>query len=193
MKSIIKNLLVVIILISAVNTSFSNNYPTIKLIENKTLAVNLNDWSNQDVTITIQDFYGTVLHIDQLNQVDIKSRRYNLKYLPDGNYNLIIEGTTKKATHSIKVIEGKLKVSDDIKMVFKPVVAVKNGNLEFNQLTLGRAISVSIADANGTFFTKEFEAASTINKRFDISALPIGRYTLIVEGEDQYDTYAFTK
>ncbi|WP_235298107.1 hypothetical protein [Portibacter marinus] len=66
MKSIIKSLIVLLVVFSASNDSFASIYPTIKLVEKKTLAVNLNDWANTNVNITIKDTYGNILHMDKI-------------------------------------------------------------------------------------------------------------------------------
>jgi hypothetical protein len=194
MKSIIRNLSVAAAILLAVSTTYANTNPTISLDQGKTLVVNLNDWANSDVEITIEDLYGQVLHTDKFKNGSTPGRKYNLKNLPFGSYNLIIESNTKKAIQSIRVDSNSISMEIlNSLLVYKPGVVIKEEAIELNQLTLGSELSVSISGAKGTFFTKSYANQSTVNKKFDITGLPKGDYVFTVENNNEYYTFPFVK
>lgn len=194
MKSIIRNLFVAAAFLLAVSTTYANTNPTISLDQGKTLIVNLNDWANSDVEITIEDLNGSILHTDKFKNGSTPGRKYNLKNLPAGSYDLIIESNTKKAIQSIKVDNNTLSV-EILKsvLIYKPNVAVKEGSIELNHLTLGNDLSVSISDKKETFFTASYANQATVNKRFDIANLPQGEYVFSIESSNQYYSFPFVK
>ena len=111
-----------------------------------------------------------------------------------GNYELIIENATKKAIQEIEINSNDLFVrSNTTDIIYKSSVKVAEDMVNFNQLALGRNITFSIGDADGTFFSKAFYGATSIHKQFDIAELPAGDYYVVVRGAEQYDTYTFTK
>ncbi|WP_235298108.1 T9SS type A sorting domain-containing protein [Portibacter marinus] len=130
----------------------------------------------------------------KFNSKDLEGRKYNLKYLPNGTYNMVIESDTKKAIHKLVVTNQSISISKDKNgVVFKPTIKKTENGIDLNQLALGRAVEVTISDSNGVFFTQNYKGITSINRRFDISKLPAGIYTVAVSGENQYDTYSFVK
>ncbi len=190
----IKNLTLAIAILFAAMTTYANSYPTINLDADKTLLVDLNDWTITDVSIIIKDERSEILHTDAIVAGTAKNRRYNLKNLPIGNYQLVIDGFTKTAIHTINVGYDKVNIeTESSKIVFKPMFAFEDNAVELNHLALGKKVSISISDKDGVFFNKVYEGIPTINKRFDISDLPSGSYVISLETEEQYVAEAFNK
>ncbi len=194
MKSILKNLSIVAVILMTVANVNANVYPTIKLIKDKTVVVNLNDWSNSEVRVLIKQVNGPVIYNDEFQSGEVEGKRYNLKNVADGNYELIIESDTKKAIQEIEINASDLLVRTyKTNIIFKSAVGIAEDAVNFNQLALGRNITFSIGDEKGIFFSKVFYGQTTIHKKFDTSELPAGDYYVVVRGSDQYDTYSFTK
>ncbi len=189
-----RNLIVLTILILSASSTFAEKYPKVNFDENKTLFVNLNDWAGLNIDIEIRDLKGEVLHESQVQKGATLTKKYNLKNLPVGQYELILHSDMKKAIYPIEVTENAVKMLPvENPVVFKPMVAYKNNNIEFNQLALGRTVTFTITDRTGTFFTKTFQNEASINTKFDVAKLPVGNYTVAVIGKNQYDTYFFQK
>ena len=158
------------------------------------LQVDLNDWKDSSVKITLRDLNGNILHSDKSTNRKLSNRKYNLESLPVGSYQLIVEGANKKSIHTIAVGIDKITTNDveDV-LIFKPTINVNEDYLEINHLTLGEDVQISILDNNGEFFTKSFVGESSINTRFNISDLPAGKYLVSLSSENQYVTKEFTK
>ena len=194
MKLLMRNLIVLTILILSASSTFAEKYPKVNFDENKTLFVNLNDWAGLNIDIEIRDLKGEVLHESQVQKGATLTKKYNLKNLPVGEYELILHSDMKKAIYPIEVTENAVKMLPvENPVVFKPMVAYKKNNIEFNQLALGRTVTFTITDRTGTFFTKTFQNEASINTKFDVTKLPAGNYTVAVIGQNQYDTYFFQK
>lgn len=194
MKSILKNLVVVVTVLFSFTSAFANTNPTVRLDKGKILLVDLNDWSNSTVQLVIKDLEGIILHSDNFLSEAASGIKYNLKNLPAGNYKMVIENDRKKEIHSLQVSNESVLVNSVASaVVYKSSVTFDGKSIALNQLALGRDITISIADKSGAFFTQKYKNLPTVNKRFDISDLPSGKYIFTVEGKEQYDTFVFAK
>lgn len=193
MKRIIKISTIVLAILFSTNAKAAT-YPIINLEGSKVLQIDLNDWTDSSITITLRDVYGTILHSDISTNQQLTNRKYNLENLPVGSYQLIVEGENKKSIHTLAVGFTKIttnKIEDVV--VYKPTFNVRGDYLELSHLALGKNVELAILDQNGVFFSKSFKGESTINTRFDISDLPAGNYIVSLTSENLYVTKEFTK
>jgi len=173
----LKNLLFAAAILFSSVASFANTNPTLSLDEGKVLVVNLNDWVNSNVEISIKDLNGAILHNDSFQNKSTVGRKYNLKNLPYGQYTLVIESADKKAIHKLEVTNNTVEMQPlSSKMIFKPHVTINENSISLNLLALGEDMFISISDQNEPFFSVAYKNMSTVNKRFDTSELPAGRY-----------------
>ncbi len=194
MKKIMKFSTIVLAVLFAFNSSFAANNPIINFDNTKTLTISLNDWAKEDVTITLKDYAGEILHWEKLNKGTNIERKYNLKNLPLGYYEVQVEGTNKIVVHSIKLDLNQV-ISNPLmdKIIFKPAFSFSKNAIELNHLALGKKVQVSVYDEQGVFFTKAYAEQASINTRFDITQLPKGKYSISFSTDDQYITQTFTK
>jgi hypothetical protein len=189
-----RNLIFTATILLAATTTYANTNPTISLNEGKILVVNLNDWANSDVSVSIQDQDGLVLHNDNFQTGTTLGRKYNLKNLPLGTYNLIIENSTKKAIHELTVDENSVSMEPlPNALAYIPFVDIKENTISLNQLTLGNDLSVFISDNKNTFFEKTFSNENTVNQKFDINSLPRGKYEFSIQCNNEYYSFPFVK
>ena len=193
MKRIIKISTIVLAILFSTNAKAAI-YPIINLEGSKVLQVDLNDWTDSSVKITLRDLSGNILYSDKSTNRQLLNRKYNLESLPVGSYQLIVEGGNKKSIHTLAVGINKITTNniEDV-LIFKPTINVTEDYLEINHLALGKKVEISILDNNGVFFSRSFKGESTINTRFDISDLPAGNYLVSLNSENQYETKEFTK
>ena len=193
MKRIIKISTIVLAILFSTNAKAAI-YPIINLEGSKVLHVDLNDWTDSSVKITLRDLSGNILYSDKSTNRQLLNRKYNLESLPVGSYQLIVEGGNKKSIHTLAVGINKITTNniEDV-LIFKPTINVTEDYLEINHLALGKKVEISILDNNGVFFSRSFKGESTINTRFDISDLPAGNYLVSLNSENQYETKEFTK
>lgn len=184
----------VIVALFFTTSTYATIYPIVNAGESKSLTIDLNDWASSDVKIIIRDNNGEILHNDGFAKGSIQKRKYNLANLPSGNYVLVIEGNNKKSVSNFMIAGSKVVFdAEETQFIYKPQFIVKNQSVEINHLALGENVKVTIANANGVFFTKEYADKNTINTSFDISKLPYGSYVMTLSTANQYESVKFTK
>ena len=143
MKSIMKIGILTLIMVCAFNLVSAKTFPVINFENNKTLVVDLQDWTNTDVSIAIRDYNGFVLHKEQILEGSQNLRKYNLMHLPVGHYELLIEGDNKVAIHTLSVKFDEV-VAEKIneKMIFKPTVIITNNAIKPATTNIHQLIAV---------------------------------------------------
>lgn len=190
----LKNLFLVAITLLVTVTTYASNYPSVISGSAKTLVVDLNDWAVTNLSISILDENNEVLIKDDLAAGQYNLRKYNLKNLPVGKYQLIIDGNKKVAVHTVEVDFKNVNiVAENARVYFRPRIEVEMNSVSLNLLSLNEDVTVAISDKHGTFFSKEYSNKNSINARFDITTLPEGEYTFSVSTKDQFAVESFKK
>lgn len=159
-----------------------------------TFSINLSYWKAEFVDVRIIDNAGNVLVSEKLATNENRIRVYNLKNLIDGNYKVVVEDQTKVVTQDVTLFDNTVSTSTNVKNIYKPTSDFKDGVWKLNYLSLGKDVTVRIADASGeVLFAQYFDNAGTINKAFDLTKLKKGIYTAVVITEDEDYSFDLVK
>jgi hypothetical protein len=173
-----KNLVLTLMAAFASVFAMANTYPTLSVEGKKSFILELNDWKNEELVITITDKKGEVLHAEKYNNASA-SRKYNLKKLPIGFYKMTIADQLKDITLDISITTAGVNVKNTNKVYFRPFVKYTEPNLDINILTLKKDVKLILYNSNNEIVYKEStENLKKFEKRLDISKLPAGFYTL---------------
>lgn len=189
-----EKLVVLVVVILSATSIYAGNYANVIFEKDKTFVLDLNDKENPYVEIEIRDLNGKVLHSENYQTLSIASKKYNLKNLPNGTYEMVIQSKMGKTIYPMTVTFDGVKMSPVSNHVnFKPIITYENDLIEFSQLTLGRDVTFTLSDKEGIFYTKNYKNEASINANFSASKLPAGDYTVTITSNDQDHTYSFKK
>lgn len=185
MKKSLKNVLTMLIC-AATSLAIAGSNPEVSVIDagQKSFALYINNVESNFVYVSLKDKHGQVLLNDRVKRTDAFARKYNLVNLPAGEYSLLIEDGSKTVTQPI-IVDAKALVIPENQMttVFAPAVQLSNNKLDFTMLCLNEtAVTIVIVDDQGrTDYTATTTEQGSVQRRFDISALGSGQYTLITK------------
>ncbi len=161
----------------------SNDF-TVTATGEKSLVVRFENKPLGEVLFSIQDKEGIVLHSETIRKGDTAGRKFNLSNLPAGKYFLEMEDGLRIKTQPVTLTSETLTVeTEGVKEVFKPTISFKNGKLDFTMLQLEEATTtLTIEDAWGTTVHNDlFVEAGSLQRRYDLTPLPVGDYTVVVK------------
>ena len=163
-------------------TSFglqANNTPNTDLSKAKSLTIETHTWKASSIVVKIRQADGTVILEETVKTGNL--RKYNLKNLPAGDYVLEMSDKFRITEQSFSIKQEAVQLATDVATTFKPVIANKNNSVDVNLMTQGKEAFVSIFDTKGeTLFEEKCERTS-VHRRYDISRLPAGEYTVFVQ------------
>lgn len=187
MKKILKFSLVLVAVLTAMNTSASEKEFSldVKKGEGKKVTFALNE-SNK-VVLSIYDLDNKLIHKENVNAKGIVNRTYDLKALPEGTYYLNAESETKIAKYEIAVVgETAVLSAQPVSEVYKPILINDKGS-----------VSISISNENKTpvnimifneseelVYSSSLKDEQNIVRNFDIKDFSHENYTFIMT----YDT-----
>ena len=158
---------------------------------NKSFALYLGDTQREVQFVKLKDMNGQVLLSDRAKGVESFSRKYNLVNLPAGKYFLSIEDGSRTMIQPITVTADALEIPEhEMKTVFMPAVVVASEKLDYTLLCLDEtSVTIEIIDELGR---KNYSATTTeqgsVQRRFDITALTPGTYTMVTRlKDDQFE------
>lgn len=163
----------------------------------KSVIVNLGSVQKEEISVSIEDFYGNVLITESVKNHSNFVKKYNVSKLESGQYAITITKKTLRTVQPFTVsYEGAVTMSDvEKKEKFIPVL-VQNGNkLDVNVL-LGNYnnITVKILDNEGRSALDDRNyVVLTMHKRYDLSKLPAGSYVAEVTAGDETFYYSIVK
>ena len=156
------------------------------------LSLIMEDMSTStEATISIEDVKGYVLLSEKVKKTSSFAKIFNLKNLPSGDYNIVINTQTRatiqpitlKGNTDIEIHTGKRKV------IFHPVIRKNGSFLDIswlaNRIT---SVKVSITAENGaSVFEDTVKNVFKVEKRYNVAQLGKGLYTVRVK--TPFDTY----
>jgi hypothetical protein len=160
----------------------------IKETDQKAFTLYIDNTNGGRVDVYLKDANGELLQSERIKKPEAITQKYNLENLPVGEYKLIIEDGPKTITQTIVLGEYRLTVPKNLRAeYFEPTVVLNNDNLDFTMLTPHETLVViEIIDENGF---KNYSVGTcekgTVQRRFDISALEPGTYTVATHVEGQ--------
>ncbi len=175
------------ILISA--NLFANSVPSfIKDVNAKTITLGLQFWKLSQVTITIKDENGITMFGETL-QKPTANRQYNLSKMNDGDYIITIENKQKIAAQKLSIKKGEIFVAPTIEETFKPIFITNSTDVwAIQALSLSENADVKIIDENNNIIYTEKISKPVVEKKYNVSKLPVGSYEIVYAVNDHVFT-----
>lgn len=152
----------------------------------KKIAISLNELNNP-TKIELLDLQGIIL-----SSTKVKTSNYNsifdLSTLPKGKYFLSVFLNNKEWVQPIVITEEKLILDKKaVKEYFSPVFNENGKKLDivmFNQFL--SPVEIQIINQNGQpIFNEKMGSVLRVEKRFDLSTLESGTYTMVVSAHER--------
>ena len=148
------------------------------------------------VTISIEDANGAQLMQETVKENPNFVKRYNVSKLESGKYTLTVTKRTIRTVQPFEVTATGVTIAEiEKKEKFIPFLNFKNNKLDVNVL-LGNYsnITVTLLDNEGRKVQEDKNyVVMTLHKRYDLSKLPAGAYTVEVLAGDETFYQAVTK
>lgn len=162
----------------------------------KAFAVTLQSLENQTHSIQLKDANGITLITEKIVQQAEFGRMYNLENLPEGNYNLVVENDQRVLIQSISIHRRFLTIDKAArKEILKPAILVENNFIAINMLHFEKeVISITLKNRKGqVVYRDSFKSYGSLNKQLNISDLPKGNYSFVIQTNAYEVTKNFTK
>ncbi|REE80635.1 putative secreted protein (Por secretion system target) [Lutibacter oceani] len=193
MKNLMKRSLLIITFFTVSISMANNNDPGIKvnLIENKLIQLTLS--GDSDVfEISVRDNYGVLLHKENL-QSDNNSKKYDLANLPNGNYFMEIESSTKIKVIPFKVSAKSVALKNDDEIIhFKPTIRKTEDIVYVSMLALNNEkLEVLLYDMNNNLlYSETLQDKEILERKLNLMNLKSGSYSMILRsnGKAFYET-----
>ena len=138
-------------------------------------------------TIRLESVLEGVLLEEEITNAEY-ARVLNLNELSDGKYKLVVSTGLRETEQPISITRTGLSLNiNDRKLFFAPVVRTTGQLLDVsllnNQLT---TLKLKIEDAEGLLvFEDEVRNVVKVEKRYNLSKLPVGEYTVVLSVGDK--------
>jgi hypothetical protein len=154
--------------------------------------------------LQIQNIGAQVTSIDVLNEenqllksVEAKkqksfSRNFNLQDLEEGEYRLVFHNPTQKVILPFSVCTKQVLMKEELIFIhYKPIFNFKNNKLDLNASNNAqKPLTFKIFDEDNEELLAEEINQITINKRYDLSKLPVGTYHTVTQiGDETYHNF----
>ena len=196
MKSPIRILKLMILLLTAVCTFAGNTNPLAKISEggSKSFILDLKENDEKMIRVKILDRDDQVLLDQKVNTQKHQAKRYNMKNLPMGVYTLSIEDAQRIVKHDMMIVNGILRFDKkDPVTIFKPTIKISQNIIDFNLLKIDDgSTEVRLLDNSGELvYSENINETGSVQRRYNVSMLEAGKYTLSVEtaGALQSETF----
>jgi hypothetical protein len=161
----------------------------ITAIENsRTVMVTLNNTTNGEVTVALEDAFGANFATDKIKPATRFAKKYNLAQLEAGNYRLVVTKNFVKTIQPFALTNRDIVLNElERREKFLPSIKQSGKTLDVNVL-LGNYsnIVVKIYGNEGlvSFEDKNY-VVLTLHKRYDLAKLPAGTYIVEVLAGDE--------
>ena len=115
-------------------------------LEDNSITVYFDNEKSETVAISIVDRAGFELLAENVQTKNRKSRKYNLKQLPNGIYTLKIDSDQKTVYKRIKTDRNSSVLLSE-KVTYKPTTTFKNDKWKVTLMALGQDVEINIYDA----------------------------------------------
>jgi hypothetical protein len=165
----------------------------ITALENsKTVMVTLTNTSTGEVTVALEDAFGSSFAKDKVKSTASFSKKYNLSQLEAGNYRLVVTKNFVKTIQPFELTSRNIVLNElERKEKFLPSINHNGNKLDVNVL-LGNYSNVIVKvysnDGLISFEDKNY-VVLTLHKRYDLSKLPAGAYIVEVLAGDETQYY----
>jgi hypothetical protein len=172
--------------------AFATGNPSARAEKSKSLIVETAHWKSEKLNVQIKEASGVVI-LDETLKNNKNIRKYNLKNLPEGKYTIEVSNDQKIMTQEFAIESNELVLSQEIRTEYKPMVIVNKNIVDVNLLTLGNKAFINLVDRDNNIVFAENLETPAVHKRYDLSSLASGDYTLSVAMNGRSYTTNFSK
>lgn len=158
----------------------------------KSIIVSTSEWKAHQVNVLIKENNGGTVYNEVLS-TSKTDRKFNLKGMAKGTYTLEISDELKITSQQFTISDSDVVVDSAVNTIYKPVVVSKDNKIDVNLLNPSKNASIKIQDRYEDTIYDERQNASSVNKRFDISSLPSGSYSVNIDVDGRTYVHDFTK
>ncbi len=180
MKIFTQTSLLILLLIGISISLFGSNpkYSLSSLAQDKKVTIFLAEENNEEISVTLSDYEGQVLLSEKIKAGETKQRIYNLKNLPNGEYFFEFKDELEITTETIYVEGSEIRILSTEKTI-APKVYHMDDKLTLSILPFGQKTSITLMSEIGEeLYVETIKEQASISKRFDISKLEYGIYTM---------------
>ncbi len=188
MKRLIKKVVLIAVMVTGLVVKANENLPKVIVSDSnpKMVQFSFNNFDGE-LRILVKDMDKVVLHSEKFIG-SVYSKKYDLTNLPNGVYDVEINGETKIKSIPFKVTNQNVEFDyDNSKVYFKPIVVVKKKKVKITKLSLNfEPMTVKVFNKNSQLIFQEVLSGKMDLKRsLELSNLSKGAYTiaLITEGK----------
>ena len=113
-----KNLLLILLAVVALEVSAAD-LPSIKVVEEKTFLLNVNDWKGEELNISLLNMKGEEVYSEIIQPSKVYYKKYNLQVLRKGSYQVIVSSGINSISYNIEVTENSISRISEGKLVTK--------------------------------------------------------------------------
>ena len=113
-----KNLLLILLAVVALEVSAAD-LPSIKVVEEKTFLLNVNDWKGEELNISFLNMKGEEVYSEIIQPSKVYYKKYNLQVLRKGSYQVIVSSGINSISYNIEVTENSISRISEGKLVTK--------------------------------------------------------------------------
>lgn len=167
------------------NTSSVYSKPNFKIetLEDKSFILHLELKESFNVIVKIKDMKGLALVEEEVNDSIKFSKKYNLNLLPAGNYTLLIEDQASICRLPVALAANRLHIDfSNQKEIIKPIFQPRKNSVDVVLMLSEKTnTEMYIYDEIGhTIFSRKAKYSKSIRRRFNMSKLESGEYTISV-------------
>lgn len=160
---------------------FADNAPISISPSSKWIIIDKEKTKFPSLKVTIWDQQGNAIVKENIK----KTTKFNLKYVPDGNYKIETEDLLKIDFQEITIDNGKISSTTN-QTIYKPYFNDKLGFIDMNLMAQGKPVKLTLRNANGQILMEEsIQDQVSITRRFNLSKLEEGQYSLEVDINDR--------
>ncbi len=149
--------------------------------------------SSKDVDVTITDMVGHILVKDHITNRKNTIRPYNFGELKKGIYFIEISDRLRTTTQKITVSEKDVLIDTTSNLRYKPFFKETNNYVDVNMLIENRPTQVQILDKNSNILYDHTFNDVLLQKRFNLTELEEGSYTMRVVQDDHIYFHTFNQ
>lgn len=173
-------------------STFASNTPSISILEaKKALIVDTKAWKSDIVNIEITNADGKLIYDNELSMS--KAKKFNFQELANGEYTVAISDDYKITIQNFVLNDRKIELLEDVEVRYKPIITLQDEYVDVNFMNTAGNTRIEMRDSNNNVFNIKTNDKTVINKRFDISELPSGKYRIYVNTDTDSYWKSFNK
>ena len=161
--------------------------PVISVTGQKKIAVKIENIS-ENTNLVVKDMNGYAFYKQTIEKsANGYVKIFDLTTLPDGNYQIEIEGSTKFTTFPIQIVDNKISSSLIAKTeTFKPTIFEKGDKIIVSKFNPeNKPLSVTIYNSNGdAVYQETLEGKLDLARIYNFSKAQ-GNYTISMQSDDK--------